>query len=510
MKQLLHIFIGVILFGLSACQRETTYPLAMQQAESLMNTRPDSALHLLQGMADSISTFPEETQMYYHLLSIQAKDKQYITHTSDSLINHIVEFYDDYGNNDRLMMAYFYQGSTYRDMNDAPRALKAFHQAIDAGKGTKNLTLLGQTYGQMGTLLSKHQLYNEALEVYRKNLYLYQSMGENRRIPLAFRNIARMYSAISAKDSAIHFYEKAYKMTDDTKSKCSIASELGCLYYEMNYAEKAKSMLYPLSVFPYRKENAILYLGLLYHANKQKDSARYFFNQIVNSRDLIKKSVVHECLALLEEEEGNKPEATFHQLQHKLLQDSISKMMQSDELENQNLSYNYARLEKAYAELKQEKENSQDFIFIELLIGCTSCIVFIVLLIRKKKGISLKPQNNAQLSTIFKEKIFIVFQKAGRNETNISEEDWLELHKLMEKELSSFFRTLAQLAQEFKMSQQEIRLCFLLKLGFTNTAIAHILHLSKSAISHSQSRLYKKITGNKENASKMRLFIENL
>ena len=41
MKRLLHIFIGVILFALSACQRETTYPLAMQQADSLMNTRPD-------------------------------------------------------------------------------------------------------------------------------------------------------------------------------------------------------------------------------------------------------------------------------------------------------------------------------------------------------------------------------------------------------------------------------------------------------------------------------------
>ena len=112
MKQLLPIFIGVILFALSACQQETTYPLAMQQAESLMNTRPDSALHLLQGMTECISTVPEEAQMYHQLLTIQSKDKLYITHTSDSLINRIVEFYKSYGNNERLMMAYFYQGST--------------------------------------------------------------------------------------------------------------------------------------------------------------------------------------------------------------------------------------------------------------------------------------------------------------------------------------------------------------------------------------------------------------
>ena len=51
-------------------------------------------------------------------------------HGKSSLINRIVAFYEAYGNSDRLMMAYYYQGSTYRDMNDAPRALKSFHQVI--------------------------------------------------------------------------------------------------------------------------------------------------------------------------------------------------------------------------------------------------------------------------------------------------------------------------------------------------------------------------------------------
>ena len=93
----------------------------MLQAEALMNTRPDSALTLLESIADTLAMLPEETRMYHQLLTIQAKDKLYITHTSDSLINRIVAFYEEYGNIDRLMMAYFYQGSTYRDMNDAPR-----------------------------------------------------------------------------------------------------------------------------------------------------------------------------------------------------------------------------------------------------------------------------------------------------------------------------------------------------------------------------------------------------
>ena len=45
MKGFPYIFILIILFFLSACQRENIYPLAMQQAENCMNTHPDSAMN---------------------------------------------------------------------------------------------------------------------------------------------------------------------------------------------------------------------------------------------------------------------------------------------------------------------------------------------------------------------------------------------------------------------------------------------------------------------------------
>ena len=203
MKHLIYILL-ILLTGITACQQRTPYPFAMQQAETVMNSRPDSALALLQSMTDTLTMLPEEAQMYHQLLTIQAKDKLYITHTSDSLINHIVEFYENYGNKDRLMMAYFYQGSTYRDMNDAPRALKAFHQALDAGKYTENLTLLGQIYGQMGTLFSYQKLYDEALEATRKALELYTLQEDSSRYPYLYRDIARIYSAKENNDSALH------------------------------------------------------------------------------------------------------------------------------------------------------------------------------------------------------------------------------------------------------------------------------------------------------------------
>ena len=95
----------------SSCYKHHPYPAAMQQAVCLIDSLPDSALVYLEAYAENISQEPEETQMYYHLLRIKANDKLYITHTSDSLINRIVEFYKAHDDKERLTEAYYYQGS---------------------------------------------------------------------------------------------------------------------------------------------------------------------------------------------------------------------------------------------------------------------------------------------------------------------------------------------------------------------------------------------------------------
>ena len=205
MKHLTCILL-LIIISFSACRQDITYPSAMLQAEALMNIRPDSALILLESIEDTLTTLPEEARMYHQLLTIQAKDKQYIIHTDDSLINRIVSFYENYGNNDRLMMAYFYQGSTYRDMNDAPRALKAFQQAVDLN--VPNFDLLAKTYNQMGNLFMYQGLHDEVIRVNRKAIEAYLALGKKNKISYFQRDIARMYDVKNMPDSAFFIIRK--------------------------------------------------------------------------------------------------------------------------------------------------------------------------------------------------------------------------------------------------------------------------------------------------------------
>ena len=59
MKLFFYISSLILLTCFSACKR-SAYPPVMQQAEALMETRPDSALYLLEGMADTLAMLSDK------------------------------------------------------------------------------------------------------------------------------------------------------------------------------------------------------------------------------------------------------------------------------------------------------------------------------------------------------------------------------------------------------------------------------------------------------------------
>ena len=154
-KELLYLVFLLLTFG---CQRHYQYPLVLQEADSLCVTLPDSAVTLLKSISDDMQQAPEFVQMRYKLLTIKANDKAYITHTSDSLILSLVDYYEHGGDPAFLGEAYYYAGSTYRDLGDAPRALGYYQKALDVMPGDENLKVKSKVYAQMGNLFRKQYL----------------------------------------------------------------------------------------------------------------------------------------------------------------------------------------------------------------------------------------------------------------------------------------------------------------------------------------------------------------
>ena len=389
MKILPYIIGLILLANVFSCQREATYPLAMQQAESLMNTRPDSALYLLQNMADSVSALPKEAQMYYHLLTIQAKDKQYITHTNDSLINSIVSFYEDYDDKERLMMAYFYQGSVYRDMNDAPRALKAFQQAMDLN--VPNHDLQAKACNQMGTLFMYQGLYDEAIRVNRKAIELYLLQGKHHKISYFQRDIARMYDVKNMPDSALHYYQNACHtaLTDgDSVRYYGILGELGGFCYDMGKTDKALQILIQAESSMHIKNKSHIYsiLGYLYNDFQNWDSAYYYKKKVLKIGNMDKRYDSYVELAKLEYKKGKHQEANLYLQNAVDLNDSIRHMTQIETIAKINSLYNYQHIEEKNARLELEKEKQEFWsLFVITISVCILASSGIIILQQKRK-----------------------------------------------------------------------------------------------------------------------------
>ena len=390
MKILPYIIGLILLANVFACQRETTYPLAMQQAESLMNTRPDSTLYLLQGMADNVSTLPEEAQMYYHLLTIQAKDKQYITHTSDSLINRIVSFYEEYNDNDRLMMAYYYQGRVYRDMSDAPRALKAFQRA-EKFKST-NSELLTKVYSQMGYLFSYQGLYNEAIRANKACINVFRNLKQETKEYFALRDIARVYEAKEMEDSALHYYKKCYNIVSENKDSVklqNILSDLGRLYYNIGKTEEAKDILLNLkrNSSLSDKSHIDLTLGYIYKEQNLWDSACFHFQQVLLSDNKHKQYYSHKSLFSIEYIRGNHSLASEYAKEALAVKEEIDKVMQTEDITKINSLYNYQHTEEENLQLKLTNESQKNKILLSLFaLVCTITLACSIFSYQRKKS----------------------------------------------------------------------------------------------------------------------------
>ena len=115
-KTLLQIYLLSIILLHCFCGCENpSYPQTLILADSLSNVNPDSAITILTAMEEKIAAENQQIQIYYQLICLKAKDKAYITHTSDNSILQILKYYEQKKGKKHLPEAYYYAGRVYRD-----------------------------------------------------------------------------------------------------------------------------------------------------------------------------------------------------------------------------------------------------------------------------------------------------------------------------------------------------------------------------------------------------------
>ena len=581
MKQLIHILTIILSVSTFACQQYKDYPEAIQRAENCMDAHPDSALHYLSAYADSIGMQPEETRMYYHLLTHQAKDKLYMKPESDSLINRIVAFYDETDDKDKQMLAYYYQGSVYRDLNDAPRALKAFQQVLQLSEGYPPCDLFARTYNQMGTLFAYQGLYDESLEVNKKAAEQFILQGKKNKISYALRDIARMYNVKNQRDSASHYYQKAYQTAataNDSNRMNKIKAEWGCyMTNDSTTRETGKQILLALVRQGKTYPNIFSNLGSLYRREGKWDSAYHFLDKMKSSSIIKRRQAAFQDLAFIENQKGNLALAIEYGKQANILRDSIDKIIQTEALAKIHSLYQYQHIEKENLRLKEA--NTDKMLVIYTLSSILAIFIALVIAyyfhfkqqtekrahqadnikhledkqyaqsqaaiednqrrieeleqeeqptenlnslehqLRQAQKETLERTNQQieaaqaerelQIMALKQSKIYNRFHHACHDSNiKLTDKDWSELVKAIDTAYPSFSGKLYVYCP--KLSNIELQICCLVKISISASDIATLINRTRSSVTLTRTRLYKKMLGKEGKACDLDKFISDL
>ncbi|RHJ82598.1 hypothetical protein DW103_09335 [Parabacteroides sp. AM08-6] len=533
-----------------------------------MEQKPDSSLIILEGIENPDKLSEREHALYCLLLTL-AQDKNYVTHQSDSLIQIATKYFEKHKEHEYAMLAYYSMGRVNTDLQDALQAQECYLKALELGENSKNNHLLVKIYSNLGTLYAYQDINDMALPMYKQALRCaeQEQMPDSLNISFIYRNIARTFSQTQQLDSAILYYKKAIKYSVPINIS-SILVDLGNLYYDKNNFIEAEKYINNAEKLTNIKNTLLpIYLskGRILIEKGELDSAKYYLALSSQSENIYTKSASFRRLAQISLKEEKYIDYAKFSEQHEALRDSIINCSHFENIRITQSMFDYQRIAKE-RNMYEKKASERKILIYQITIF--SVIIFIICIIffkreqkRKKRQLEVKGQqykrsqqyiedNKRQIAQleknlsseqvqkdevtkqlfearkamleieniqiIQKQGVIQVLEKDFQNsnlylrihrEENIqlTSGEWVELQNLIDSTYSGFT---SRLIKEYnKITIDEIRICYLVKMKVPCKKISSIMHISVSGVSQCRRRLYKKFTNEPESTENFDKFI---
>lgn len=377
-------FVSLLAVCLFACNHHSSNPM-LQQVDSLLEMKPDSALTILKNIS-VLEDLPEVDKAYYALLLAEATDKNKLPLLPcDSLLNFALDYY---GDDDReKAVALMYKGRLLAEMDDEKAAiemnLKALEILQDYPVDTKYRRLI---YSALGLWYGNCGLNDKALEVLHQSLHY---SFDAKDTAIAYINIGYIYGMRNMQDSAITYQRKAVKYAMRSKDRSMILTSWHNLSICYRHFENVDSaVVYAYKVLQHLsygngKADAYYNMGDLYVDLEQYDSARHYLEKSLFLSP--SRSIPYWSFAVMEAELGNFKSAYHYLDTFVMVQDSLDNSELLTEV--QHLVY------KHQTELRVKDEQIKSKRIIRWIVFVSVIICFVVALIYQRW---INKKNNQQ------------------------------------------------------------------------------------------------------------------
>lgn len=530
MKKQTIALIAILTALLTACTETTGYNTTLVQADSLMNLHPDSALNMLESIStDSLKT--KADRAYHALLLTQARDKNYIVQTDDSLIQVAVRYYDTHENAPLQARAYYCWGSLYRDRNDYSQAIDKYTIALSHINGrSENAELKASLYSNLGYLYYTQGLSTEADSIYQRAELLAKSQKDTASLcyTLSQRGMISLEQGKTYYPKAEQQMQQALsigKAFSDSTILVPIYHSLSMLYSLM--PKPGQALLYARLNYSGLKDTqhcyrTFLLLGNAYFINGQYDSAGIFLQKILKAERYY-DTKADACMRLSEiaQKKGDMETSILLERKRTMYQDSAQINQQGHDLLNTVIAH--------------ERNNSNTISKRSTYILCTVSTIFLAISfvcifyfrkkhlqhkaekkeweetlqaeiakanLRRKQELAEKERENATLQEKVSQlvvkkpthrqeeyKTSALYIKVSRitkdlqkveTKENLNEEEWSQFTALTN---AGWYGIITYLDERYNLSAEEIRICCLYLAQVPVIHMGHFLHIqSRSTI----------------------------
>ena len=232
------VLAAITIVSCNDARKSETYRL-LEDVDSYIEARPDSALAVLEGI-DVEDLGSREEKANYALLMSMALDKNYIDRTNFEVLQPAIDYYEDHGTATDKLRTFYYQGRIYQNGGDDEMAMECFVRAVEEGDGAEDCMTMARAYYAQGTLYYKLYNHQGIVESCVNALKYYERAKSPNNQMRCLLRIVTASGHLGNKEDADTYLQKCDELLDQVSESVKGSYYATMLSYYINFSQKDK------------------------------------------------------------------------------------------------------------------------------------------------------------------------------------------------------------------------------------------------------------------------------
>ncbi|MDE6304099.1 MAG: tetratricopeptide repeat protein, partial [Paramuribaculum sp.] len=294
----------ICLLTLTGCSY-SRHDSRLSSIAAIVSDYPEEAIRAL----DSIdrNTLAEDDRHYYDFLTIKARDKAYISHTSDSLYLTVLDYYSQHTDDELYPEVLYYGGRVYNNIKEYDTSLSFYHKALDilpTSAASSNKDLKARILCQTGVLFYCLGLYKEAIQYVKEAINIRQEINDKKAEFLDLLFLGDIYLNTEDYLEAQDCFRLAYYKSENLKPELRADARLYLGAAKVWLDEGDSAVIYlrntPKTVSKNLRNEALIYAACIYYNTGMLDSAYHCVSEIIHNKSNSNKLNAYDYLLTTE------------------------------------------------------------------------------------------------------------------------------------------------------------------------------------------------------------------